>query len=102
MRGTPQPQNVILASNQATGTIMNDDFAGPPAFLDAQVQVTNIWLQFNTVQGRYYRVESSEDLSSETWASVIDRLSATGSLVILSASFAESVPTRFYRLLLLP
>jgi len=97
-----QPQNAILAANQAAGTIMNDDLPGPVAFLDVQVQGINIWLQFNTIQGRLYRVESSEDLASGTWASVIDRLPGTGSLVSFSDSFVESSPSRFYRLLLLP
>jgi hypothetical protein len=57
-------------------------------------------LSFQTLKDRYYRIETSGDLSSERWQTLYDGIYGSG-----STAFVHDAPgdaERFYRLALLP
>jgi uncharacterized repeat protein (TIGR01451 family) len=94
-----QPENAILGVNEALGTIIDDEFMGPLR-IDLQLLETNVWLRFNTIQGRSYRIESSDNLMPQSWVPVGD-VSGTGDSVVVPVPSASSSAT-FYRAMLLP
>jgi hypothetical protein len=97
-----QPQNAILSVDQATGTILNDAFTGPLTIAGAQVQGGNVAIQFNSIDGRFYRLERSVDLNMGSWTTVADQIPGNGSVVMVSDAFPSATPRAFYRLILLP
>ena len=97
-----QPQNAILTANEAVAVIIDDALLGPLTISRVQLQETNLWIQFDTIQGRYYRLERADDLSATAWATVADQIPGTGSPLVLSDAVVPDAPTRFYRLVLLP
>jgi hypothetical protein len=97
-----QPQNAILSVDQATGTILNDAFSGPLTIASAQAQGGNVAIQFNSIDGRFYRLERSADLNTSSWTTVADQIPGNGSVVTVSDAFPSTTPRAFYRLILLP
>jgi uncharacterized repeat protein (TIGR01451 family) len=97
-----QPQNAILTVNEAQAMIIEDELVGPLTIGGVQVQGTNIWIQFGTISGRYYRLERSDDLGFGSWTTVTDQIPGTGNDLMLTDPAAPSASARFYRLVLLP
>ena len=97
-----QPQNAILGSNEALGIIINDDAFPAVAITGIQWIGANVWVRFNTIQGRFYRVDRSDDLATGVWAPVANQIPGSGGLVTVPDAYAASHSARFYRLVLLP
>jgi hypothetical protein len=95
------PQNAVLTVDQVTGTILSDAFAGPLLIAGAQMQGGNIAVQFNSIDGRFYRLQRSSDLISGAWVTVADNIPGTGGVVTISDPSGLNSST-FYRLILLP
>jgi hypothetical protein len=66
------------------------------------LQGTSVQIQFNTINGRYYRLEWSDDLSSGSWSIVADEIPGTGGPLVVTDSGGGLASARFYRLVLLP
>ena len=90
------PANATLARATATGTILDDE-----VLLSAMtVSNAHVQLQFNTVTGAAYRVESSPFLpNTNLWNAVpgATLLNGTGGLLQLLDPNALAQPQRFYR-----
>ncbi|MDB6065588.1 MAG: hypothetical protein JWR26_1796 [Pedosphaera sp.] len=97
-----QPQNAILGVNEATGIILNDDAVPPISFTGIQLAGPTVWLQFSTIQGRLYRIEKTNGLSSGTWTPISGPIMGTGAPMSVSDSYSASSAAFFYRLVLLP
>ncbi len=94
------PKNAILGNSESVTGIFNDDVITPlPVSL--RPQGTNVWVQFNTVEGQSYRVERLEELSQRMWVPITDPTPGTGEPITVKDSYAP-LPTRFYRAVLLP
>jgi subtilisin-like proprotein convertase family protein len=92
------PMNATLARAAATGTILDDEV------LLSATTVSNVHalLQFNTMTGVTYRVESSDYLpNTNTWDIVPGAalLNGTGGALQITDTNALAQPQRFYRVL---
>jgi uncharacterized repeat protein (TIGR01451 family) len=96
------PQNAILTANEAVGTIVDDALLGQLTISGVQVQGTNVEIQFNTINGRHYRLLRSDSLSSGSWSIVADGIPGTGNPLVVTDSVGGSGSSHFYRLVLLP
>jgi hypothetical protein len=97
-----QPQNAILGVNEATGTILNDDTFPPVSITAMHLLGTNVWLQFPTIQGRFYRIERNDNLASGAWTSISGPVLGTGSAMSVTDPYLSSPAAAFYRLVILP
>lgn len=97
-----QPQNAVLTVDQVTGTILDDALIAPLVIAGAQLQGGNIMIQFNSINGRSYRMQRSTNLVTGSWTTVADQIPGNGGLVTISDSVAASPSSQFYRLVLLP
>lgn len=96
------PQNAILTADEAQGTIFDDSLIGPVVISGAQFQGSNILVQFNSIAGRYYRLQRSDNPAFGSWTTIVDNLPANGSLMTVSDTLNGAASARFYRLVLLP
>jgi hypothetical protein len=62
----------------------------------------DVWIEFQTVLGKAYRLERSDNLAGGTWVSLAEFIVGTGSPVQIIDSGAASQRGRFYRVRLLP
>jgi hypothetical protein len=63
---------------------------------------TNILLSFQSVTGIVYRIESRNDLSTDSWSILADQFLSPGGTVQITDPGAIILPNRFYRLSILP
>ena len=89
------------ALEYAAGTNPNDSSS---ALKISQIQASgnNMMVSFPTVLGKYYRLERSDTLQSNSWTTVQDNVAGTGAAVQVTDSSGAMQPKRFYRLILLP
>ena len=89
------PVNTTLARTNATGTIVDDE---------VRVAISTgagAQLQFNTVAGRTYRVEWTQDLPATNGWSILPgaaSLPGSGGLLQITDTNAPTQPQRFYRI----
>ena len=97
-----QPQNAVLTVDQVTGTILDDTLTGPLMIAGVQLQGGNIMIQFDSINGRTYRLLRSTNLNTDSWTTVADHIPGNGSVVTISDSVAAPPFSQFYQLVLLP
>ena len=69
---------------------------------DATANGSDIQITFQSVSGRTYRVEKTDDLTSNSWTVLADNIVGTGSIMTVTDANALSVPQRFYHVVVSP
>lgn len=95
------PANLVLATNRAIVTILDDDFR----LIAIQVSGRDVVLRFNTVAGQSNRVEWTGELTSTSvWTTVAGaaNVPGTGSVAQIIEIDGATLPQRFYRIRRLP
>ncbi len=62
----------------------------------------DIWINFNSIWGRSYAVEATDELPTVTWNVLTNNVAGTGGRFQAVDVGGASVPKRFYRAVLLP
>ena len=73
-----------------------------PRFTGINVAGTNVALRFSTVSNQLYIVESRDQLTAGSWATVISNVAGTGGIVALTNHVSPNLSSRFYRVRQLP
>jgi adhesin HecA-like repeat protein len=73
-----------------------------PRFTAISVAGTNVALRFTTVTNQAYVVESRDDLTAGSWATVTNNVPGNGGTVTVTNRGVASLPKRFYRVRQLP
>jgi hypothetical protein len=95
------PSNLILATNRAIVTILDDDYR----LISIQVIGRDVVLRFNTVAGQSNRVEWTGELTpTNVWTTVAGaaNVPGTGSVAQIIEIDGATLPQRFYRIRRLP
>jgi hypothetical protein len=95
------PSNLLLATNRAIVTILDDDYR----LISIQVIGRDVVLRFNTVTGQSNRVEWTGELTSASvWTTVAGaaNVPGTGSVAQIIEIDGATLPQRFYRIRRLP
>ncbi len=62
----------------------------------------SVQMHLNTVSGKLYKVEANDAFPSGPWATVADLVAGTGGSVIIADPGAVGIPSRIYRVTVLP
>jgi len=83
------------------GTDPNDsrNFLG---IISVTIAAPDTLITFSSVAGKFYRVESSDDLIAGSWSTIEDNVLGTGANVAVTNFNAADLPQRTYRVRLLP
>jgi len=73
-----------------------------PRFTAINVVGTNVALKFSTVSNQFYILESRDDLSAGSWATVTNNLPGSGGILAVTNTVPPGLPKRFYRVRQLP
>ncbi|MDB6057250.1 MAG: hypothetical protein JWO95_1094, partial [Verrucomicrobiales bacterium] len=96
-----QPANAVLAANEQQVRIINTVTLPAVAIVSFQLQGTNGLFGFDTIKGRYYRLETAGTIPAPTWTAVTDPVLGSGTFMQVQNPLTLSQPA-FYRLVLLP
>lgn len=97
-----EPVGAALGANETIATIIDDDAVGPVVISHLELNGNGVSIAFDSVQGRFYRVERADDLATPAWEVVSDQIPGNGANISILDSTAVTSTSRFYRLLLLP
>jgi hypothetical protein len=103
-RGNPQPIDDpnIANADGGDGSNIGAYEADPNMRINAFEKTGgDIWLSFNSMLGRTYRVESTDELPP-TWSVLTNNVIGTGGRFQAIDGGAASLPKRFYRTVQLP
>jgi hypothetical protein len=78
------------------------DAASKPGISALQRAADGMRIQFSTVAGKRYRIEYTEDLSSNRWLILFDNLSGTGTSRTVVDPRGTTLPQCFYRVVVVP
>ena len=73
-----------------------------PHFTGLNVAGTNVTLSFSTVSNQLYVVESRDELTAGSWATVTNGVPGTGGIIVITNWVSPTLPSRFYRVRQLP
>lgn len=72
------------------------------AALNAQILGPDVQLQFNSVTGRNYRVESTTALTGGVWQVAVPAITGVGGAMSVTNAGGATGPQQFYRMALQP
>jgi lysophospholipase L1-like esterase len=73
-----------------------------PHFTAINVAATNVTLSFSTVSNQLYIIESRDELTAGSWATVTNDIPGTGGIMVVTNVVSPTLPSRFYRVRQLP
>lgn len=73
-----------------------------PRFTAINVAGTNVALRFSTVSNQLYVVESRDELTAGSWATVTNNVPGTGGIIAVTNRLSPTLSRRFYRVRQLP
>ncbi|HEY6168418.1 MAG TPA: hypothetical protein VI454_10290, partial [Verrucomicrobiae bacterium] len=87
------------ASSSASLTIAEGDLR--PRLTGVSVAGANVLVSFTSLSGRFYRLESADNLGSNQWTTVTNNIPGAGGIMQGVHVGGAGAPTRFYRIELL-
>jgi PKD repeat protein len=72
-----------------------------PRIKGIQISGADVLIRFETLPGRFYRVERTDSLTEPVWSVVADYVPGTGEIVEVVDHGGAGRPSRFYRIILL-
>lgn len=82
-------------------TLIKSDADAPLRVTAYEINDQSVTLTWNSLNGRWYRIETSPDLAATTWPGITP-LQATGSTLSFTLPRDPLAPQSFYRVILLP
>jgi lysophospholipase L1-like esterase len=73
-----------------------------PRFTAINVAGTNVVLRFSTVSNQLYVIESRDELTAGSWATVTNDVPGTGGIIAVTNQVSSTLASRFYRVRQLP
>jgi hypothetical protein len=90
-------KSYTVSGNVTTFEVMRAD----PLEMQTRIAGNGFTIQFPTISGRRYRIESTDDLSSGNWTRVVqDNIIGSGDVMQVTDRNAMSAQRRFYRIVL--
>jgi uncharacterized repeat protein (TIGR01451 family) len=96
------PINAVLNPNEAIATVFQDALLTALQLDAVQVQATNVLVEFQSILGRLYQLERTDNLATPSWTIVADKIPGNGGSTTVLDSTGGAALSRFYRLVLLP
>jgi hypothetical protein len=97
---TDEPNGSALTATNSFVVIVLPPIV-PPVFQSISITNGNVTLIWSSVNGRNYRLQYCDDLTSTNWTDIAPEVTASGTTASLTTPMGESTQ-RFYRVFLLP
>ena len=92
--GSPDAQELLAGTNP-------QDPASVLRLGNLEMSATGMQMQFQTLTGKTYRIETTDDLTSNQWRPLTENIPGDGHPVIILDTAAATRPQRFYRLVVI-